>query len=122
MTHHPAAQLTPHRAMVAWGSACRVYADQMVVYNSAFDAFYASGKGVGEAAALEVARDVVDDAYRAQRTAWHAAYDAYLAAGQPAGARMLGQLNPVDANRIIGDAAAEIEAIIDAVLTPPAAS
>ena len=94
----------------------------MAVYTRAFDAYYDSGKGEDETDAPEVARDAVDDAYRAHRTAWHAAYDAYLAAGQPAGARMLGQLNPVDANRIIGDAAAEIEAVIDAVLTPPAAS
>lgn len=122
MTHLPAAQLTPHRAMVAWGGACRVYADQMAVYTRAFNAYYASGKGEGEAAALEVARDAVDDAYRAQRTAWHAAFDAYLAAGQPAGAQMLGQLSPVDAHRISGGNSAEIEAVIDAVLTPPAAS
>lgn len=107
--------------MLAWGSACRVYADRMAVYTRAFDAYYDSGKDEDETDALEVARDAVDDAHRAHRTAWHAAYDAYLAAGQPAGARMLGQLNPVDAYRISGDAA-EIEAVIAAVLTPPAAS
>lgn len=92
----------------------------MAVYTRAFDAYYDSGKGEDETDAPEVARDAVDDVHRAHRTAWHAAYDAYLAAGQPAGARMLGQLNPVDANRISGDAA-EIEAVIadGRTATPP---
>jgi hypothetical protein len=100
-----AAELT-HQAMVAWGEACSKYlaleTEIKATYKGAFDddVLHAS-----------------DDAWIQMDEAWNVARAAYQAAGQPAAVRILVELSPFGS----GDAA-EIEAVIDAMLAPPQGS
>ena len=112
-----ATQLTPHEAMVAWGEACSKYLalEPEDTYKALCEAD--ASEGSTTYAVIDAAMDVVEAAEVRVMDAYYAARAAYRAAGQPAAVRMLEQLSPFG----YGDAAA-IEAVIAAVLTPPAAS
>lgn len=112
-----ATQLTPHEAMVAWGEACSKYLalEPEETYKALRETDGSEGSTTYDV--IDAAVDVVEAAEVRVMDAYYAARAAYQAAGQPAAVLMLEQLSPYG----YGDAA-QIEAVIDAILTPPTES
>ena len=112
-----ATQLTPHEAMVAWGEACSKYLalEPGETYKALRETDASEGSTTYDV--IDAAVDVVEAAEVRVMDAYYAARAAYQADGQPAAVRILVEFAPFG----YGDAA-EIEAVIGAILTPPTES